>query len=207
MPVKIDDRPTRAPRALASLHAVADDLLARPDSALDDALNAAAACFARHGLAHTSVRDIAAELGVSTATVNRQVGSVDVVASAVFAREAHGLVEVVVDAVGDSTGPGAVLDLVIAAAVHICQNPLARKVLTDEPVLLADLLPHLPKITGAIRAVLTTVVEELRPNASGGSPAGVVADIAVRIVLAAILDPPPDLAILVQDALRPHLGT
>lgn len=206
MPMKIDDRPIRTLGALASLHAVADDLLARPDAALDDALNAAAACFARHGLAHTSVRDIAAELGVSTATVYRQVGSVDVVAGAVLAREAHGLVEVVVDAVGNSTGPGAVLDLIIAAAVHICGNPLVRKVLRDEPVLLADLLPHLPKITGAIRAVLTTVVEDLRPNASGGSPAPVVADVAVRMVLAAVLDPPPDLPTLVQDALRPHLG-
>lgn len=206
MPMKIDDRPIRTLGALASLHAVADDLLARPDPALDRALNAAASCFARHGLAHTSVRDIAAELGVSTATVYRQVGSVDVVAGAVLAREAHGLVEVVVDAVGNSTGPGAVLDLINAAAVHICGNPLVRKVLRDEPVLLADLLPHLPKITGPIRAVLTTVVEDLRPNASGGSPAPVVADVAVRMVLAAILDPPPDLPTLVQDALRPHLG-
>ena len=48
-----------------------------PDAALDPYLDAAAACFARHGISRSAVADIAKEMGVSRTTVYRQVGSID----------------------------------------------------------------------------------------------------------------------------------
>lgn len=199
---------TRTPPAsgLASLHVIADHLVERPDPALEEALNAATACFLRHGFTHTSVRDVAAELGVSKATVYRNAGSVDDLARALLAREAHRLVDTITLAVGDTRGPAAVLDLVTAAAGFICDHPVVKKVLADEPALVAELLGIIPVIATSITNVLTTVVQTLRPDPPDGSSAAVVADVAVRIVLAAVFFPPTSRDALVRDALSPHLG-
>lgn len=191
---------------LASLHVIADDLLERPDSALDEALNATVACFVRHGLAHTSVRDIAGELGVSKATVYRQAGSVDDLARALLAREAHRLVDTITLAISDRRGPAAVLDLVTAAAGFICDHPVVSKVVADEPALIAQLLGNIPVIAGSITDVLTTVIDTIRPDPADGSSGAIVADVAVRIVLAAVFSPPADRDAMLRDALSPHLG-
>ncbi|MGI8492313.1 MAG: TetR/AcrR family transcriptional regulator [Acidimicrobiales bacterium] len=191
---------------LAWLAGVADDLLERPDPVLDEALNAAVTCFMRHGVAHTSVRDIAAELGVSKATVYRQVGSVDVLARVLLARDVHRLVDAVVGAAGDAEGPAAALDAVTAAAVFICHHPLVQKVLADEPDLAAELLGVVPVIASSITDVLASVIENLIPLPRNGSSAAVCADVAVRVVVAAVFIPPVDLETCLHDALGPHLG-
>src|SRR3546814_11660226 len=48
-----------------------------PAAVLDPYLDAAASCFARHGLRRTRVTDIAEEVGVSRVTVYRQVGTTE----------------------------------------------------------------------------------------------------------------------------------
>ncbi|MHB1711373.1 MAG: TetR/AcrR family transcriptional regulator [Acidimicrobiales bacterium] len=190
---------------LASLRVVADGLLDRPDPALDDALNAAAECFIRHGFAHTSVRDIAAELGVSKATVYRRAGSVDDLVRALVARDVHQLIDGVVTQVGDAQGAAAVLEIVCAAADFICEHPLVRKIVADEPGLVAELLPNIGVIASSITAILTTLIDAVRPNPGNGSEAAVVAEVSVRVVLAAVFVPPGDLDALVRNALGPHL--
>lgn len=205
MPVTTDEQTRPLGAELTSLRLIADGLLERPDPALDDALNAATACFIRHGLAHTSVRDIAAELGVSKATVYRQAGSVDDLARALLARDVHRLIDHVLEAVGDRQGPSAVLDLITAAASFICDDPLVRKVLTDEPGLVAEVLGFLPVITASIATALSTVIDTVRPNPGHGSSSTVIAETAVRVVLAAVFVPPTDLDGLLRDALEPHL--
>lgn len=205
MPVTTDDHPRSPGVELSSLRVIAEGLLVRPDPALDDALNAATACFVRHGLAHTSVRDIAAELGVSKATVYRQAGSVDDLARALLARDVHRLIDHVLDAVGDTQGPAAVLELITAAATFICEHPLLQKVLADEPGLVAEVLGLLPVITTSITTALITIIDAVRPDPGHGSSAPVVAEVAVRVVLAAVFIPPADLAGLLRDTLEPHL--
>lgn len=205
MAVRTNHDLERATGGLAALHVIADDLLERPDPALDGALNAATACFIRHGLAHTSVRDIAAELGVSKATVYRQAGSVDDLARALLARETRRLIATVVETVGNAQGPAAVLDVVTASATFICDHPLLRKVVADEPGLVAELLAVIPVIAASITGVLTAVIQAVRPDPGTGSDAVVVAEVAVRVVLAAVFVPPADLDALLRDALGPHL--
>ncbi len=203
MPRTIEVPPTTG---LQSLHALADALIERPDPAIDDALNAAAACFVRHGLTHTSTRDIALEIGVSKATVYRQLGSVDDVVRVLIAREVHRLVNAAVDAVGDDEGPPAALALITAAATFLCEHPVIRKIVTDEPQLIADLMTTADVLAQTITDVLTALVADLRPEVGGASSAAVVSEVAVRLVLSAIVLPPADLAGLLHDGLVPHLG-
>jgi AcrR family transcriptional regulator len=204
MPRTIEVPPTTGMR---SLHALADALIERPDPAIDDALNAAAACFVRHGLTHTSVRDIALELGVSKATVYRQLGSVDDVVRVLVAREVHRLVNVAVEAAGDAKGGAAALAVITASATFICEHPVIRKIVTDEPQLLADLMTTAAVLIQTITDVLAAVIGDLRPVAPrNASPAPLVAQVAVRLVLSAIVLPPPDLDGLLRDGLAPHLG-
>src|SRR5947207_15454953 len=69
--------------------AVAAGLPPVPSTALDTYLDAAASCFARFGVAHTTVPDIARELGVSRMTVYRRLGSVHDALRSLLARELH----------------------------------------------------------------------------------------------------------------------
>ncbi|HVX17583.1 MAG TPA: TetR/AcrR family transcriptional regulator [Acidimicrobiales bacterium] len=190
---------------LSRLRASFDRLIERPDPKLDEALNAATACFARHGLAHTSVPDIAREMGVSKATVYRQIGSVDDVVRLLLAREAHLLIDTLEHTVGDATGPDALLDVVTAGIGFASDHPLITKVLRDEPDLAGELLPLLPEFAGATRAALQPAIVALLDGADTVSPPGVLADLVVRLTLAALLVTPPDLAAHVRQAFEPHL--
>jgi len=191
---------------LVALRTTVDGLLERPDAALDAALNAAAACFARHGLAHTSVPDIAREMGVSKATVYRQVGSVDEVVRLLLAREAHRLADTAALAVGDSTGAEAVLRVVVAGLEFACSHPLANKVLRDEPDLAGELLPYVAGLIEPAVSVLAPAVAALLVGVDGTSPPELIADLTVRFSLAALIAPPADLSSWVRAVLGPHLG-
>ena len=48
-----------------------------PNPDLDPYLDAAAECFARHGVQRASVQDVARRLGVNRTTVYRQIGNVE----------------------------------------------------------------------------------------------------------------------------------
>ena len=56
---------------------LAESLPGPPPASLDPVLDATVECIARHGLAKTSLSDIARELGVAPSTVYRKVGSVE----------------------------------------------------------------------------------------------------------------------------------
>ncbi|MFV0317302.1 MAG: TetR/AcrR family transcriptional regulator, partial [Microthrixaceae bacterium] len=84
---------------------LADGLPVRPSPALDPVLDATVTCVARHGLAKTTMSDVAREMGVAPSTVYRKVGSIDNATVLVFAREAHRLIGLIPEVVAGVSGP------------------------------------------------------------------------------------------------------
>jgi hypothetical protein len=84
---------------------LAEQLPGPPPASLDPVLDATVECIARHGLAKTSLSDIARELGVAPSTVYRKVGSVDNAAQLVMAREGHRLMVAMPELIAGIEGP------------------------------------------------------------------------------------------------------
>src|SRR5262249_28276124 len=95
-------------------------------------LDAAAACIVRHGLAKTSLSDIARELGVAPSTIYRKVGTVENAALLVMAREGHRLLLELPELIADVEGPRAITVFLAAAIERIGSPPMAAKILRDE---------------------------------------------------------------------------
>lgn len=91
-------------------------------------VDAAEACIARVGLEKATVDDIAAEAGVSRATVYRHVRDRDELVLAVFAREADRLLVEMADA-----GARSIVDGVLFALRRVPAHPLLLEVLHDPP--------------------------------------------------------------------------
>ena len=188
------------------LRAMLEQWIERPSPEINAVLDAAAQCFARHGLAHTSVPDIARELGVSKATVYRQVGSVADVVRLLLARELHDLVDELAAALSGADGVDSVILLAVTVTRHASENPLAQKLLADEPHLVGELLPSLPMVLAATTAVLRPYLEaSMRSGAIRSGDPAALAELIVRLAAIAVLAPPSDLAAYFRAALRPHL--
>jgi AcrR family transcriptional regulator len=168
-------------------------LPAVPPPALDPYLDAAAQCLARHGVGRTSVHDVARELGVSRATVYRQVGTMDRLGALLFAREVHRLLQALPAQVAGLSG----VDAVVRMAALVCdaarQHPVLRKVLADEPEIAGSYLTMgLPALIERVRPVLVPLLEA---GAAAGelvaADAEVLADWLVRLVSSSVLVAPP----------------
>lgn len=195
-----------ADSALTSLRAVVDQMIERPAQELDRALDAAAQCFARHGLSHTSIPDIARELGVSKATVYRQVGSVNDALRLVAARELHDLVDDLEHALAGRVGSDAVIVMATTVTRHGMEHPLIKKLLTDEPHVVGELLPSVPSLIRVAASVLGPhLADAMSSGAIRASDPDALADLIVRLAAIAVLAPPPDLACYFRAALLPHL--
>lgn len=190
----------------ALMRSFVEEFVERPSPELDAALDAAAQCFTRHGLAHTSVPDIARELGVSKATVYRQVGSVDDAVRLLLARDLHNLVDELTAGLAGQHGPDAVIQLALVVTRHAADNPLLTKMLVDEPNVVGELLPHLPMAVRRCAAITSPYFAALMSSGeirTGDSDA--LADLVVRLAAIAVLVPPPDLDSYFRTALLPHL--
>ncbi len=202
---------TRARRSTAIDNVLAVEIVAqlealRPLAELDAALDAAAACFARFGLARTSVPDIARELGVSRATVYRTAGTVEDLARLLVRRD---LCVLVADAVDATDGPApertvAVLDELLRA-IH--EHPVLSKVLAHEPDLVRSrLLEGWPELLAGVRGPIATGLAAgmdaglLRP----GDPA-VMAEAIARLALSLVLTPTPTPRPVLEAVLLPML--
>ena len=109
-----------------------DEVPPMPPAELDAYLDAAAACFLRHGVSRTRVPDVAAEVGVSRVTVYRQVGTVENMARLLLARYLHRLLVRLPAAMRGATGPETIVRLLETIIEHARSHPVLMKVLRDE---------------------------------------------------------------------------
>lgn len=164
-----------------------------PPAEIDPYLDAAARCFAKHGIRRTSVPDIAKEASTSRTTVYRQLGTVDTAAALLLARELHRLL---ISLPGDLTGadgPESVIRLLGAVVSFATEHPVLRKVLKDEPEITTPFLTA--EFSSIIDRVSTVAVPILERAMDDGmirsADPRVLADFLVRITVSVLLSPPP----------------
>src|SRR5207237_1021746 len=132
---------TEMPGQVLDFPAVAAGLPPVPAAPLDPFLDAAAKCFARFGVGHTTVPDIARELGVSRMTVYRRIGSVADALRSLLARELHRLVVHLADRLaGAPPLPETIVELTEVVVSHATSHPVLTKTLADEPDLVGPVL-------------------------------------------------------------------
>lgn len=174
---------------------------APPQPSLDPYLDAAARCFARHGVSRCSVQDIAADLRVSRATVYRQIGNVDAAVRLLLARELHRLLSEMPAVLALPLGPQTIVDLVASIVSFARSHPVLDKVLRDEPELIGpflvtDLDELIGRVVGAVAPLLASAMDA--GWLARRDPA-VVADWLVRLSISLVLAPP-------ARPLAEHLG-
>src|SRR5262249_28164144 len=132
-----------------------------PAPELDPALDAAARCFAKHGITRTSMTDIGRELGVSRSNIYRQLGSIDRTVRLVIAREVHQLVAGPLTSVlASATGPDAVIELLDAVVQYTRRHPILTKVMADEPEIIGPyLVTDLPEVAREIASMIEPVLK------------------------------------------------
>lgn len=131
--------------------------MARPRVTESDAvLDAAARRLASHGIAATTVDDVAAEAGVSRATVYRYIGGKNEIVPAVIGRETEEILVRLAEVIASATTPHRMIAEVVATALlAIAGSPvLSRLTSTD----LRESLPYVtvdsrPLIDGVVPAV------------------------------------------------------
>jgi AcrR family transcriptional regulator len=162
----------------------------------------------RHGLSRTRVQDVAEEVGVARVTVYRQVGTVRDMTALLFNRE---LARVLPDPMRwtvDDDAVTALIELLAGMATVARDHPVMRKIITDEPQVLAPyLVRHLPEVladTAAMGAPLLAGVIE-RGSIAAHDP-GWLADWIARVLLTAVIAPPEGpLEAFFDAGLRPLL--
>jgi AcrR family transcriptional regulator len=199
---------TTAAGVLGQLPGLAAGLPAPPAS-LDPFLDAAATCFARHGVRRTSVQDVARELRVDRTTVYRQVGNVDRIVRLLMARELHRLIEALPDSVRGLEGPEVIVDVLATVVAYGRNHPVLAKVLADEPELIGPfLVSEAPPMLDAIARLIAPILGSAMD--AGELPRRdpeAVAQLLVRLTLSCLLAPPPgDLAATLSQLLVPALS-
>lgn len=180
-----------------------------PPATLDPYLDAAARCFARHGIRRTSPQDVAAELKVNRTTVYRQVGNVESMVRLLSARELHRLLGDLHRAIGGLDGPETVVDVLVAVVQLVRSHPVVAKVLADERELLGLGLDDVPELLGRIAAAIVPPLEAaMDAGLLARRDPVVVAEWLARVGGSAVVAPPPgDLAdffrVFVVPTLRP----
>lgn len=193
---------------LLDLPAITRGLPAVPPPELDPYLDAGALCLARHGVSRTSVADVAREMGISRATVYRQVGTIAQLGVLLFAREVHRLLEVLPSQVAGLNAVDAVIRMATLVTRFAREHPVLRKELDDEPEIAGSHLTlGLPAVLDRVRPV---VVPLLAAGIGTGQLANrdpeVVLDWLVRLVTSVVLVPPPgDVGAYYDEVLRPVL--
>lgn len=182
-----------------------------PPAELGPSLEAASRCFARHGIARTSMSDIGREAGVSRSTIYRQLGGVEQAARLLLAREVHRLFAHLVEAVAGADGPEVVVTVLAETVAYARRHPVLVKVLAHEPEVIG------PFLVTDLPAAIDQVVEMAAPLLEVAMTAGLIrrqeaatlAHWLVRLAVILILDPPPVplqelLATAVMPALDPN---
>jgi len=172
-----------------------------PAPELGAALDAAARCFARHGITRTSMNDIARELRVSRSSIYRQLGSIDRAVRLLAAREIHDLVgERLPTALSKATGADVIVSLLDEVVSFAREHPVVRKVIADEPEIIGPyLLTEVPDVTAQVADLVAPLLERaMKSGVIRRQNARTLAGWLVRLALSLLLDP-------VDEPLRPLL--
>jgi AcrR family transcriptional regulator len=190
------------------LAAVVTGLDGAPSADLDPFLDAAAKCFARHGLRRTSVQDVARELGVDRTTVYRQVGTIPQQARLLAARELQRLVISIPGRAAQPVGPKEIIEIMASVIDDVRTHPVMAKLLADD----TDTIT-LSTLTG-LPALLERVAAGLAPMLQAAMDAGVLArrqpavlaEWLIRLVVTLVLVPPlTELRAFLSEVLLPAL--
>ena len=188
------------------LPTIAQGLPPVPAPALDPYLDAAAACFARHGISRTGVPDIARELDVSRTTVYRQIGTVEQAARLLLARELHRFLAHLPSALEGASGPETVTRLIGAVVRFAREHPVLHKVLADEPELLGPYLTReLPDLVGRVSTMAAPLLAQaMNQQFIRRCDPEVLAEFLVRTTISVILAPPPgDVVAFLDETIMP----
>jgi AcrR family transcriptional regulator len=199
--------PTDGVIALPSVPALARGLPPPPPASLDPFLDAAAGCFARYGIARTSVQDIAQALRVNRTTVYRQVGNIESIVRLLAARDLHRLLAGLAPAARAPLTPTAVVDLLVGAVAEVRAHPVVAKVLADERELIGALLDDLPDAMGRMAiAIVPLLASAMASGHLARRDPVVVAEWLMRVGITAVLAPPPgELHTFLAELLHPAL--
>lgn len=180
-----------------------------PPSALDPFLDAAARCFARHGVGRTSVQDVARELGIDRTTVYRQVGTIDQQVRLLLARDLNRLLSSIHSELEGRSGAEVIVEVLDAVVSFARAHPVLAKVLAHEPELLGPfLVSDLPALISRITAILAPLLGRAmdQGHLARRDPLAVAAWLA-RIGVSLILAPPPgDTRAFLAELLVPALS-
>jgi AcrR family transcriptional regulator len=178
----------------------------RPD--LDPFLDAAARCFARHGLRRTSVQDVARELGVDRTTVYRQVGTIPQQARLLASRELQRLVASIPGRAPQPVGPAEIISIMASVIDDVRAHPVMAKLLADDTdTITLSTLTELPTL-------LARVAAGLAPMLAAAMDAGqvarrdpnILAEWLIRLVVTLVLVPPSnELRAFLSELLLPAL--
>lgn len=176
-----------------------------PGPDLDTYLDAAARCFARHGLGRTKVVDIAEELRVSRVTVYRQLGNVDSAARLLLARELDRLLSALLPRVAAADDADDVVEVIADAVRFAIGHPVLSKVLRDEPELVGVfVVTELDSLLDRLQLLAAPVLARL-DSMGVTPPIDLIAlgDWVTRVLVTMVLSPP---AVDVGEHLRSMLG-
>jgi AcrR family transcriptional regulator len=186
---------------LLDLPRLARGLPAPPAPELGPALDAAARCFARHGITRTSMNDIARELRVSRSSTYRLLGSIDRTVRLLISRDIHRLVnETLPGALARADGPEVVLAMLEEVVGFVRNHPVVQKVVADEPQLIGPyLLTDVPDVTEQVVSLIAPLLgQAMEAGLVRRQDPTVLAGWLARIAIAMLLDP-------VDQPLRPML--
>lgn len=203
--------PTPEPEhaTLLVLPGLASGIPASPPTSADPFLDAAARCFARHGIKRTSVQDVARELRVNRATVYRQIGNIDQQVRLLLARDLHRLLASLPATLSEATGPETIVELLDAIVTYAREHPVLAKVLADEADLIGPfLVSDMPELVGRVAAAITPLLDAaMASRVLARRDPVVVAEWVVRVGVSLILAPPPgDLSRFIAELLVPALS-
>jgi len=182
----------------------------RPAPSLDRALDATALCLARHGLARTSMTDVAKEMGVARSTLYRSISSVEEAASALLARDTWRFFDEFGDVVVTGSGPEAVVGLTARFVRFAIGHPVVARLLHDEPDFVGRVM------SGQFAALVDRAAQAVTPLMSIAMDGGLLArrdprrlaQWLARVVVICILAPPQgDLEEFLEEMLMPVLST
>ena len=160
----------------------------------DAVLDAAARHLASHGIAGTTVDDVATEAGVSRATVYRYIGGKNELVPAVIGREADEVLVRLTEVIASSTTADRMIaDVVTNALLLIAERPvLSRLTSTD----LRESLPFVTVAAGPlVDGVVSAVSDAIRGAPDLAVDAGAIDDAveeATRFVLSHLTTPRRD---------------